>query len=78
MDFNSGHLTYPLHLQVTVVRHFDNRWRSFRKYLLWDQHPVGEIEDYFWRVEFQRCASFFSSCKQLHNYEQILQRAQRI
>jgi hypothetical protein len=48
------------------------------KYLLSDQHPVGKIENYFWRVEFQRGASFFSSCKQLHNYEQILQHAERI
>lgn len=41
-------------VQVTVARHFDHRFRSFLKYLKTEPYPLGEIEDHFWRVEFQR------------------------
>jgi hypothetical protein len=43
---------------VTVARHFDNRWRHFFHWLITDpSHPVGNVTDYFWRVEFQRRGS---------------------
>ena len=43
---------------VIVALHFSHRFNSFRKFILnGDGKPIGEILDYFWRVEFQQRGS---------------------
>ena len=38
---------------VTVVRYFEHRFHTFFKDVLCSKHkPIGEITDYFWRLEF--------------------------
>lgn len=40
--------------QVRAARHFLNRWKAFMEWLEMDpSHPIGDIQDYFWRIEFQ-------------------------
>ncbi len=41
---------------VGAARHFSNRYKHFLKWLH-DAQPLGEVSDYFWRVEFQRRGS---------------------
>jgi hypothetical protein len=39
---------------VTSTIYFENRWRSFLNTVLKsDEHPIGKIVDYFWRIEYQ-------------------------
>lgn len=39
---------------VTCARYFDNRVQTFIKYVLKDPtKPIGAIEDFFYRIEFQ-------------------------
>ena len=38
---------------VTTARHFLQRFQKFVSYLKGSSKPIGEIVDYFWRVEFQ-------------------------
>ena len=46
--------SYP----VIVAQHFSHRFNSFMKFILnGDGKPIGEILDYFWRVEFQQRGS---------------------
>ena len=46
--------SYP----VIVAQHFSHRFNSFMKFILnGDGKPIGEILDYFWRVEFQQKGS---------------------
>ncbi|KAJ8048033.1 hypothetical protein HOLleu_00192 [Holothuria leucospilota] len=42
---------------VTCARHFDYMIRRFINVLLSSYHPVGEIADHFYRVEFQQRGS---------------------
>ena len=46
--------SYP----VIVAQHFSHRFNSFMKFILnGDGKAIGEILDYFWRVEFQQRGS---------------------
>ena len=38
---------------ITTARHFSQRFQKFVSYLKGSSKPIGEIVDYFWRVEFQ-------------------------
>ena len=38
---------------VTTARHFSQRFAKFIAFLKSSAKPIGEIVDYFWRVEFQ-------------------------
>ena len=38
---------------VTTARHFSQRFAKFAAFLKSSAKPIGEIVDYFWRVEFQ-------------------------
>lgn len=43
---------------VTAARHFDYRLQSFMKTLiLGESHPIGQIQDYKYRIEFQQRGS---------------------
>ena len=40
--------------QVVTVRHFAHRFQSFVKEVIKGSgQPIGEVVDYFWRIEFQ-------------------------
>jgi hypothetical protein len=44
--------------QVGAARHFDHRWHEFMKWFTTDPtQPLGNIVDFFWRVEFQQRGS---------------------
>ncbi|XP_042610591.1 uncharacterized protein LOC122144028 [Cyprinus carpio] len=48
---------------VTAARMFDFRWHCFLKEVLMSPlHPIGEIVDYFYRVEFQQRGSPHVHC----------------
>ena len=38
---------------VTTARHFSQRFQKFIGFLKGSSKPIGEVVDYFWRVEFQ-------------------------
>ena len=38
---------------VTTARHFSQRFQKFIAFMKSSSKPIGEIVDYFWRVEFQ-------------------------
>ena len=38
---------------ITTVRHFSQRFQKFIAFMKGSSKPIGEIVDYFWRVEFQ-------------------------
>ena len=38
---------------VTTARHFSQRFQKFMAFLKGSSKPIGEVVDYFWRVEFQ-------------------------
>ena len=43
--------SYP----VIVAQHFSHRFQAFMNQILnGASKPIGEIKDYFWRVEFQQ------------------------
>ena len=43
---------------VIVAQHFNHRFHSFLNYILkGNGNPIGEVVDYFWRVEFQQRGS---------------------
>ena len=38
---------------VTTARHFSQRFQKFIGFMKSSSKPIGEVVDYFWRVEFQ-------------------------
>ena len=38
---------------ITTARHFSQRFQKFIAFLKGSSKPIGEVVDYFWRVEFQ-------------------------
>ena len=38
---------------ITTARHFSQRFQKFMAFLKGPSKPIGEVVDYFWRVEFQ-------------------------
>ena len=38
---------------ITTARHFSQRFQKFVAFLKGSSKPIGEVADYFWRVEFQ-------------------------
>ena len=38
---------------IITARHFSQRFAKFIAFLKSSAKPIGEIMDYFWRVEFQ-------------------------
>ena len=38
---------------ITTARHFSQRFQKFMAFLKGSSKPIGEVVDYFWRVEFQ-------------------------
>ena len=55
VDSFSGEQKYELLCSdpITTARHFSQRFQKFVAFLKGSSKPIGEIVDYFWRVEFQ-------------------------
>lgn len=48
---------------VTCARYFDYRFSKFFSDVLCNEiHPVGQIQDFFYRIEFQQRVSLMSIC----------------